>query len=84
MEYKVGQKVWIWRGDNDKPYSATITDLCGIATNGEYVWEFKHIDEQTGWRCSSGCGESDIYETQEEAERAYKKYLMQTNKIKIY
>lgn len=81
MKYHIGQVVWIWRGDNDKPYTATITDLCGIATNGEYVWEFERIDEQTGWHCFSGCGESDIYETQADAENAYKKFLKRTNKI---
>lgn len=75
MKYQIGQSVWIWRGDKDEPYTAMITGCLGKSSTGDYVYEFNGFNGV--FRFSSGCAEYDIYETQEEAENAYNKFLNQ-------
>lgn len=75
MQYKVGQKVWIWRGDSEKPYSATITGYVGKSSTLNDVYEFDYKHPVLGCNVSSGCADFDIYKTEEMAQKAYKKYI---------
>lgn len=70
MRYHVGQKVWVWRLGyfEEEPQEATITGYSGKASFDEDVYEFEYAPD--GFHCSSGAGESDIFETLKAAELA--------------
>ena len=72
MKFHEGQKVWVWRGDSEKPYPATISGYLGKSSTGNDVYEF--VTYWYGCQIVSGCADFDIYETEILAKHAYEKY----------
>lgn len=86
-KYKVGDKVWITDsvgGSDYKPRLAEVTEIMAPASNGEIVYEVVYkLDREFYNTCYTGRGESKIYETEEDAQKAAQEEMRLKEKAQL-
>ena len=86
-KYKVGDKVWIAHTDDCYSYQprlAEVTEVMAPASNGEIVYEVVlKLDREFYNTCYTGRGESKIYETEEDAQKAAQEEMRLKEKAQL-